>query len=43
MSVECTADVDFVSAESFLSAIDNNDECDISLSMLYAVAAAFEG
>jgi len=42
-SVERPADVNFVSAESLLGAIDNNDECDISPSMLYAVAAALEG
>ena len=43
-SVERPADVDFESADSLLQAIlDNKPDCDISPSIMYAVAAALEG
>jgi myo-inositol-1-phosphate synthase len=42
-SVERPADVDFANADELLETILANKECDISPSMLYAVAAALEG
>ena len=43
-SVERPADVDFETADSLLQAIlDNKPDCDISPSILYAVAAGLEG
>jgi myo-inositol-1-phosphate synthase len=43
-SVERPADVDFETADSLLQAIlDNKPNCDISPSMMYAIAAGLEG
>ena len=42
-SVERPADVEFETADTLLESIQNNTDCDISPSILYATACAFEG